>query len=150
MWSVLSYFYASPIFAVPADLGSCNITLSYNQSTGRLQYITSSWNSIPVSQSTCWAKARKYPVSRLLPKLICCKYHYCKVDSTCALVVEWGIVYFVLAWCHQSFAYLQQPTWCSQNMKDNYLKTIQSVLVSYCACILTYLPPALNSPQLVG
>ena len=40
-------------FAVIAVPSSCNITLSYNQTSERLLFITSSWNTVPVSHQ--WA-----------------------------------------------------------------------------------------------
>ena len=34
---------------VPADPKSCNITLSYNQQSGKLLFINSTWATVPVS-----------------------------------------------------------------------------------------------------
>ena len=37
------------LLIVPAVPSTCNITLSYNQSSGRLQFINSTWDTVPVS-----------------------------------------------------------------------------------------------------
>ena len=39
-------------YTVPAVPNSCNISLSYNQSSKRLLLINSTWNTVPVSHVT--------------------------------------------------------------------------------------------------
>ena len=41
--------YHCILYVVPGVLRSCNITLTYNQSTERLQFINSTWDAMPVS-----------------------------------------------------------------------------------------------------
>ena len=54
LWITLNYtFNQSCLLTVPAAPSSCNITLSlsYNQSSGRLLFINSTWNTVPVTVS---------------------------------------------------------------------------------------------------
>ena len=65
--------YISLYSIVPGVLRSCNITLTYNQSTERLQFIDSTWDTMLVSHSyvayVCWMYA-------VIPILVCAIYVY--------------------------------------------------------------------------
>ena len=60
-------------FAVITVPSSCNITLSYNQSSDRLLFITSSWNTVPVSCQ--WATLVQLPQSILYTPTMVLKFH---------------------------------------------------------------------------
>ena len=47
-FAAFSTYHCIP-YIVPGVLRSCNITLTYNQSTERLQFINSTWDAMPVS-----------------------------------------------------------------------------------------------------
>ena len=55
------------IFAVPAAPRNCTVTLSYNQLSGRLQYINSTWDIVPVSHITLFLMSVHYHLHLQIP-----------------------------------------------------------------------------------
>ena len=62
------------LFAVITVPSSCNITLSYNQTSEKLLFITSSWNTVPVSHQ--WATSVQLSQNILYTPTMVLKFHY--------------------------------------------------------------------------
>ena len=103
LYATFPYAFISP--TVPAVPTSCNISLSYNQSSSRLQFIAITWDTVPVSHM------KSLNCTIILRYVVCSSFTHWESRAIAAglvTLVSTGPLFSHswLAYCHRIVAWL--------------------------------------------
>ena len=127
-------FYFSSAFTGPTVSGRCNIILLYNQSSGRLLFINSTWDTVPVNHIT------------IINKCVHLQPHFlpeCTIPKLRMWCLLHGILVCYTHWCHYK-PYFWSPLYIASPLSPGVVLTLNKDWIKPCSQAFREIRPGLH------